>query len=128
MEEKILPKIQILFAILFGLTVIFAPFLFRSLEGILLLAASVGLGLGIVTLLLGWAIVIREKTVIYPFREWSLPLLRLIYGEQTVSGLEKKRRRVPSSSQRWLGIASLVGGGLVVLLTLGTLVFALSNL
>jgi hypothetical protein len=128
MDEKTLPKLQIFFAVLFGLIVLFAPFLMRSLEGILILAACAGLGLGIITVLLGWAIVIREKEVIYPFRAWSLPVIKLIFGERGMGGLEKKPRRGRAAGQRWVGIASLVGGGLVVVLTLGVLVFAIGNL
>ncbi|MBE0697638.1 MAG: hypothetical protein IH586_12015 [Anaerolineaceae bacterium] len=126
MEEKFLPKVQILFAVIFGLIVLFSPFVIRSLEGILLLAATVGFGLGLVTVRLGWVILLQNKTAIYPFREWSLPLLKQIYGAQIVRSLEQKQRTVSPSRQRWLGIASLVGGGFVIAIIVGLIVFALS--
>jgi hypothetical protein len=92
MEEKFLPKIQILLSILFGLFVLFAPFVVRSLEGILFLAAAAGFGLGVITMRLGWVILIQKRTVRYPFAEWSLAVLKLIYGPQVINRLAACRR------------------------------------
>jgi hypothetical protein len=127
MQEKLLPKIQILCSILFGLIVLFAPFVVHSLEGILLLAAAAGFGLGVISVRLGWVVMVEKKIILYPFEAWSLPLLKMIFGAEMVLGLEKQRRKIPASRQKWMGIANLVCGGLVIAITIGVLLFALSQ-
>ena len=127
-EEKQLPKVQILLAVLFGLVVLLAPLFTRSLEAIIFLASAAGLGLGGVTARIGWAVLVQKKAAVYPFQEWSLSLLNWMYGAQATHELEKKKRPPSAARQNWLGIASLVCGGLVAVAALGAALYALSQL
>lgn len=124
MEEKRLPYAQILFAILFGLVVILAPLFIRSLEATIFLAGAAGLALGGITTRIGWMITWQGKAAIYPFRDWSLFLLRLVSGE---GGISDSKHRLSAAGQKWLGIASLVLGGLGAAASLLAILFALTQ-
>jgi hypothetical protein len=128
MEEKRLPKVQILFAFLFGLVVLLAPAFIRSIEAILFLAAGSGLALAVATARIGWAVLRQGKTVVYPFQAWSLALLKRIYGAQAVRELEQKKPQATAQGQKWLGIASLAGGGLAAGAALLAILYALSQI
>lgn len=128
LEEKQLPKAQLLFAFLFGLVVLLAPAFVRSSEAAILLAAGSGLALGGVTARIGWTILREGKAAVYPFQAWSLALLKRLYGAQAVRELEQKRAPPTAQGQKWLGIASLAGGGLAAGAALLAILYALSQI
>lgn len=113
---------------MFGLVVLLAPVFTHSTEAIILLAAGCGLALGGITARIGWAITQEGKAVVYPFQAWSLALLKRIYGAQAVRELEQKKPQATAQGQKWLGIASLAGGGLAAGAALLAILYALSQI
>lgn len=124
MIEKRLPNAQILFALLFSLVALLSPLAVRSLNVILLLAATTGLALCAVTARIGWMVLMQGRPAIYPFRGWSISLLRLATGGK----MPQQEKPPPSAAeQKWLGIASLACGGLGALAAFLAMLFALTQ-
>jgi hypothetical protein len=128
MQEKQLPKAQILLAIFFWLVVLLAPLSLRSFEAIMFLSAATGLALACITARIGWLILQQGKAAVYPFQGWSISLLNWMAGAKTGHRSELKQRSPSAASQKWLGIASLVCGLLGAVASAMAILFALTQI
>lgn len=125
MNDKLLPRIQLVLALLFGLAAVIGPMLTAEARRLILGILGIGLLLGAVTVAIGVRLVMQRQPVTYPFFGWSLGVLKAFVGEKQVRPLRKARRGPTPEAMRVLGIASLVLGGLLVLamIAVGVLVF-----
>lgn len=109
MIEKIFPRLQLVLALLFAATAIYGPMLTAEAKALLIYLMVVGLLLGVVTLRLGWRMVMEKLPVEYPFAGWAAAVLKPF-----ITSRQRKRLTATRLAPPVLGIGSLVVGGLIL--------------
>ncbi len=120
--EKLLPRIQIVFAVLFAAAALCGPLVFGQAHLALFAAILTGMLLGAATFLIGWRLEVKKSPVVYPFSAWSAAILRLFLSSQQARALKSTRGELSPAARRGLGYASLVIG---LLLVVGMLIVAM---
>lgn len=119
MNDKRLPNLQILLAVLFSIAAVFAPLLMTRGNLVIGTLIALGLLLGAVTLAIGYRAAVQKRPVQYPFYGWSLRVLRIFAGEGAVRSMNPTPRRgqnpAPRGSLQVIGVVNLILGGLLVL-------------
>jgi uncharacterized protein YjeT (DUF2065 family) len=112
--EKLLPRLQIVFAVLFAAAALCGPLVFVQAHLALFAAILTGILLGVATFLIGWLLEVQKRRVVYPFSVWSAGILRLFLSPQQARALKQARGELSPTARRWLGFTSLVIGLLLV--------------
>ncbi len=120
--EKLLPRLQIVFAVLFAAAALCGPLIFVQVHLALFAAILTGILLGATTFLIGWRLEVQKNRVIYPFGAWSAGLLRPFLSAQQIRDLRPARGELSPAARRALGYTSLVIG---LLLVIGMLIVAM---
>ncbi len=114
MMEKLLPRLQLVFVVLFAAISLCGPIFFGELGVLILAAALFGILLGIITFIIGWRLAVARGTVSYPFPELSMRIIKLFLSTDTPEPELFKRSLSPLARQA-LGIASMAVGTLLVI-------------
>ncbi len=129
LEEKQLPKAQLLFAFLFGLVVLLAPAFVRSSEAVHPAGGGERAGAGRRRLRgLAGPSSAREKQRCIPSRPGVLPCSSGYTARRQSASWSRRSRSPQPRGKRWLGIASLAGGGLAAGAALLAILYALSQI
>ncbi len=120
--EKLLPRLQIVFAVLFAAAALCGPPVFGQAHPALLAAILTGILLGAATFLIGWRMDVQKRRVMYPFSAWSAGILRRFLSPQQARTLKSPRGELSPAARRALGFASLVIG---LLMLVGMLIMAM---
>ncbi len=123
--EKLLPRLQIVFAVLFIAAALCGPLVFVQAHLALFAAILSGILLGAATFLIGWRLEVEKSRVIYPFRAWSVGILGLFLNAKQARDLKAERGELAPAARRVLGIASLSIG---LLMVIGLLIIAVQLL
>jgi hypothetical protein len=126
MKITLLPRIQLILAVLFGLLALFGPLFFRATQALVLLIVALGAAFGLVTFWIGWLAAVKKREVEYPFRIWSILLLRPFLKPGQVRALQKKKRPADGRAAAGLGFASMLLGA-ALLIALAAVVFSLNR-
>ncbi len=113
--EKLLPRLQIAFAVLFAAAALCGPLVFVQAHLALFAAILTGILLGAATFLIGWRLEVQKSRVVYPFSAWSAGILRRFLSPQQARALKPARGELSPAARRALGFASLVIGLLMVI-------------
>jgi hypothetical protein len=112
---KLLPRLQLIFAILFGAIALFGPVLVSQSDLIILSGALAGVLLGAVTFLIGWRLEFAKGSVIYPFAGWSRGILTLFLNPKQARGLQPANVELSPLAREAIGIFSLAFGPLLAI-------------
>jgi hypothetical protein len=115
MEEKILPPIQLVLAVVFGMMILLGPVVTPEIRAILIASALSGVLLGLVTLRIGWLVVVDRQYVEYPFQDWSQQVVKTLFDTRPVVQRSKYQSSPTFGGSRVIGLLSLVTGGILVL-------------
>jgi hypothetical protein len=125
--EKLLPRLQLVLVVVFGILSVFGPMLFAQGSLVILASALTGILLGVVTFLIGWRLEVSRTPVIYPFGDWSRGLLKLFLDPSQFRGLKPANRELSPLAREVIGILSLVAGSLLAIALLIVLLLLLST-
>ncbi len=123
---KLLPRLQLVFAIIFFVVPLFGPMLVSQGSLLVLADAAAGALLGVVTFLIGWRLEVSQTPVFYPFTDWSRGILKLFLNPAEGRGLRSGDRDVPPRVRKAIGILSLGLGTLLVVALIIVTVLVLS--
>ncbi len=127
MKETLLPRIQLIFILLFCLVVLAGPAVVTSFQALVLAAALAGLLLGAASAYLGWLVLARGRTAVYPFSAWSVAILRVLLGPNATRDLERDPHRPGETRRRLVGLANLAAGVLLSAAALAAAIFSLAS-